>query len=246
MTVGLYLEDSYLRRFDGTVIGHGDGGVLLDRTVFYPSGGGQPTDRGELRDDTGQRWTVEAVEKSPGGILHRISGGGLPAVGTTLHGEIDWDLRYRHMRYHTALHLLSGVVYHRFGSGITGGQIYADRARTDFSLPEFSRDLASTLLDELNRKARESIPVHVRWIPRSALLADPSLVRVAKELLPDVDPVRLIEIGEFDVQADGGTHVRSTSELGSARLEKLENKGARNKRLYLSLDESGSSGAGRA
>jgi misacylated tRNA(Ala) deacylase len=141
------------------------------------------------------------------------------------------------MRHHPALHLLSGVVYHRFGSGITGGQIYSDRARMDVSLPAFSRGLALELLDEVNRRAEEGLRVRSRSVPRAELLEDPALVRVARELLPDVDPVRLVELGTFDRQADGGTHVRSTRELGRARLDRIENKGVRHKRLYRVLDE---------
>lgn len=232
----LYLEDSYARSCPAVVEEVTPDGVRLDRTVFYPGGGGQPPDRGELVSSTGGRWPVQSAEKAPGGILHRIDPGAPPPpVGQRLDARIDWPLRYAHMRYHTVLHVLSGVVHHRFGSGITGGQIYAERARMDFSLPEFSRALAEELLAEVNAVAARNLPVRVRYVERDAIANDPSLVRVAAELVPDVVRVRLIEIGEFDVQADGGTHVASTAELGPAVLERIENKGARNKRLYLQL-----------
>ena len=139
------------------------------------------------------------------------------------------------MRYHTALHLMSGAVHRRFGSGITGGQIAPDRARMDFSMPEFSREIAEGLIAEVNRVAATPLSVVVRQVSRAELQRDPSLVRVADELLPDVDPVRIVDIGGYDVQADGGTHVASTAELGPLRLERIENKGARNKRLYVTL-----------
>jgi len=140
------------------------------------------------------------------------------------------------MRYHTALHILSGVVYRRIGSGITGNQITAERARMDFSIPNFDRSLAEALIEGINEVARERRPVSVRSISRADAEKDPTLVRVARELMPDVEVVRLIDIEGFDVQADGGTHVANTSEVGVARLEKVKNKGARNKRLYLTLD----------
>lgn len=239
MTDALYLHDAYLRRFTGHVVAHGDGStVLLDRTAFYPTGGGQPSDTGSLRTSSGPVWRVGSVEKGPDGVRHILEPTAPPpAVGEEVEGEIDWPLRHRHMRYHTFLHLLSGVVYHRFASGITGGQIHADRARMDFSLPTFSKEVAQELLDEVNRRAAGDLPVSVRFIPRAELERDPALVRVARDLLPDVDPVRLIDIGGFDVQADGGTHVHSTREVGRARIERLENKGARNKRLYVVLEE---------
>ncbi|HYK93048.1 MAG TPA: alanyl-tRNA editing protein [Thermoplasmata archaeon] len=236
MTDALYLADSYLEKCSAAVVATGERSVVLDRTVFYPAGGGQPSDTGWLSAPDGRRWEVVSVAKSDGGIVHGVGSSDLPPVGTAVEAKIRWEARYQHMRYHTALHLLSGVVFHRFGSGITGGQIYVDRARMDFSLPEFNRELAADLLGEMNRRSAEGIPVSARTVTRSALDADPSLVRVARELLPDVDPVRLIEIGTFDVQADGGTHVRSTREVGTARVERIENKGARNKRLYISLD----------
>ncbi len=237
MSEALYLHDSYLRSFEAVVTRSDGTGVVLDRTAFYPTGGGQPSDRGTLHASDGRDWSVAAVEKTPAGILHRLAEAlDLPIPGTRLTGTVDWGLRYQHMRYHTLLHVLSGVVYHRFGSGITGGQIYPDRARMDFSLPEFSRELAEDLLAEANRLTAEALPMRVRFISRRELEADPSLVRVARELLPDVDPVRLIVIGDYDVQADGGTHVRSTAELGRARVERLENKGGRNKRLYVALE----------
>jgi Ser-tRNA(Ala) deacylase AlaX len=154
-------------------------------------------------------------------------------AGAEVHGAIDWERRYTHMRYHTCVHVLSGVVFRRFGSGITGGQIYENRARVDFALPEFRRELAEELVAETNDIVRRGLPVRVRFLSREDAERDPSLVRVARELMPNVPDVRLIDIEGFDVQADGGTHVRSTSEIGRVQLHKFENKGARNRRLYV-------------
>ena len=236
MTDALYLSDAYLRQFDAAVVSINPEGVLLDRTAFYPSGGGQPADRGWLTLPDGGTVGVVDVRKSPEGIVHVLDGPALMTMGMRVSGELDWPRRFAHMRYHTALHILSGVVYRRIGSCITGNQITAERARMDFSIPDFGRSVAESLIEGVNQVAREHRPVFVRSIPRAEAEKDPTLVRVAQERMPDVDVVRLIDIQGFDVQADGGTHVSNTAEVGVARLERIENKGARNKRLYLILD----------
>jgi len=229
-----YLRDAYRREFDAAAVGGSPDALFLDATFFYPSGGGQPSDRGELRDSAGGRWMVLRAEKRPEGIAHLVEGAP-PAVGARLHGTIDWKLRYAHMRYHTGLHILSGVVFHQFGSVITGNQIYPDKARMDLTLPDFSPAAAARIVDELNSVARRELPVTVRFLTRAQAEADPSLVRVARELMPQIEEVRLIDIEGFDVQADGGTHVANTREVGEVRLLKTENKGAKNKRLYVAL-----------
>ncbi len=234
MTDGLYLDDAYLRAFDGRVVASGPGEVILDRTAFYPEGGGQPADTGRLTAGPARAWSVTAVAKSTAGIIHRVEGPP-PSLGELLHGVIDWDRRYAHMRYHTCLHILSGVVYHRFKSDITGGQIYLDRARMDLSIPDFDRRLADEVVAEVNRVVEQDYPIAVRVVPRDELVRNPGLVRVDAQLVPEVESLRVIDIQGFDAQADGGTHVHSTAEVGQVTLQKVENKGARNKRLYLSL-----------
>jgi len=241
MTEGLYLTDAYLRKFEARVVAATSEGVLLDRTIFYPAGGGQPADTGSLACRGGGAVAVRDVRKVPEGILHVVDPETAPSVGEEVTGELDWARRFAHMRYHTALHILSGVVYRRIGSGITGNQITAERARMDFSIPGFDRPMAEGLIEGVNEVVRERRPVTVRFLPRAEAMKDPTLVRVAQELMPDVETVRLIDIEGFDVQADGGTHVANTAEVGAARLEKIENKGARNKRLYLVLEAAGSS-----
>jgi misacylated tRNA(Ala) deacylase len=230
----LYMEDAYRRQFETTVLDDRGDRVVLATTAFYPMGGGQPSDTGILRTADGHATRVIDVAKGPSGIEHVLDGPSFPR-GTNVEGQIDWDRRYAHMRYHTALHILSGAVFHQFGSGITGGQIYADRARMDFSLPDFNRTLAEDLIATANAVVAEDRPIHVRFVSREAALRDPSLVRVAQELMPEVSEVRLIDIDGFDVQADGGTHVRATREVGTLELDRIENKGARNKRLILRL-----------
>ena len=234
MTDALYLQDAYRIDFESVVSASESAGVLLESTAFYPTGGGQPCDTGTLVDRDGREHRVLEVVKDPLGIVHRTEGGG-PAVGATVRGRVDWDRRWGHMRHHTALHILSGVVFRRFGARITGGQIYTDRARMDFSLPEFSRPIAESLVEGINEVVLQDLPVRVRFVPREELERDPSLVRVAANLLPDVETVRLIDIEGFDVQADGGTHVRSTGEVGRATLLAIENKGTKHKRLTLGL-----------
>jgi Ser-tRNA(Ala) deacylase AlaX len=232
----LYLTNAYVKRFEAEVVSATPEGILLDRTAFYPSGGGQPGDRGHLRRSNGEEVTVTDVRKTSEGILHVPEGEPKLSAKDRVTGELDWARRFAHMRYHTALHILSGVVFRRVGSGITGNQITAERARMDFSIPDFDRRLAEALLEGVNEVVRERRPVTVRFLPRAEAMKDPTLVRVAQELLPDVETVRLIDIEGFDVQADGGTHVANTVEVGVAHLERIENKGARNKRLYLTLE----------
>ncbi len=234
----LYLTNAYLRGCEATVDRHLDDGVILSDTVFYPTGGGQPGDSGELRDSGGRVWRVTTTEKSPEGVLHRLEGEASPPLAERVHAAVDWNRRYDHMRYHTALHILSGVTFREFGSGITGGQIYDDRARMDFAIPEFNRTRAEELVAAMNVVVGEDRPISVRFLSREELARNPSLVRVAAELMPDLNTVRLIDIEGFDVQADGGTHVASTREVGQARLDRIENKGSRNKRMYLSLEPS--------
>ena len=236
MDAALYLTEAYLSHFSAVVLAEHPEGVVLDRTAFYPAGGGQPCDTGGLTAATGESVRVTAVHKGPAGIVHVVDPGGRLAVGRAVVGELDWARRSAHMRYHTALHVLSGVVFRRVGSGITGNQIYTDRARMDFSIPGFDRTMAESFIEGVNAVVAEGRPVSVRFVPREEALKDPSLVRVAQELLPEVDQVRLIDIEGFDVQADGGTHVRNTAEIGTVRLDRIENKGARNKRMYLTAD----------
>jgi misacylated tRNA(Ala) deacylase len=236
MTEGLYLVDAYLREFDARVVASSGGEVVLDRTAFYPEGGGQPADVGHLTGTSGGSWTVSGVAKSKGGIVHRVEGVG-PATGETVRGVIDWDRRYAHMRYHTCLHILSGVVFHRFGSDITGGQIYDDRARMDLSIPNFDKGVADQIVAEVNQVVEQSHPIEVRFVDREELGRHPGLIRVDPQLVPDVERLRVIDIQGFDAQADGGTHVHSTGEVGPVALQKIENKGARNKRLYLSVGD---------
>lgn len=232
----LYLNDSYLREFDARVVAVEDHSVVLDRTAFYPRGGGQMADRGWL-EVFGRRYPVIAVEKRGSQVYHTIEGD-VPAPGEKVHGTIDWDFRYQMMRTHSALHVLCGVIYQQYGAQVTGCQMYPDRARMDFTLA----DLTPERIEEIERLSNHAVeagyPVRVRFIPRSRANVMPELIRTKINLVPpEVDPVRTVEIVGLDLQADGGTHVANTLEIGGIRITKTENKGRENRRLEIQVPE---------
>jgi misacylated tRNA(Ala) deacylase len=232
----LYADDSYLTECDAVVTEVRDGtAVVLDRTVFYPTGGGQPHDLGTLRWDGGEARVMEVRKQGPD-VLHLVEGA-VPPVGARVHGEIDWERRYRLMRHHTALHAMSGVIYQLFGSTVTGGQMYPDRARMDFALPDLSPEKVAQIEATTNRLLAEGRPIHVTSLPREQALEIPDLIRTKVNLIPEaVRVLRIIDIEGIDMQADGGTHVRNTREVGPVRVVKTENKGKENKRLEIALD----------
>lgn len=230
----LYLHDSYLRDFDAQVIEASEHAVVLDRTAFYPRGGGQMADRGWLTVD-GRRYGVIAVEKRGDQVVHTLEGE-IPPVGSLVLGTIDWDFRYQMMRTHTALHVLCGVIYRHYGAQVTGCQMYPDRARMDFTLA----DLTPGRIKEIGRLSNEAVasgyPIRVRFIPRREANLIPELIRTKINLVPaQVDPVRTVEIVGLDLQADGGTHVANTLEVGGITITKTENKGRENRRLEIQL-----------
>jgi len=232
----LFADDSYLTECDATVTDLRDGNaVVLDRTVFYPTGGGQPHDTGTLRWDGGEARVIEVKKQGPD-VLHILEGA-TPPVGARVHGAIDWDRRLALMRNHTALHSMSGVIFQLFGATVTGGQMYVDRARMDFALPDLSAEKLQQIEETTNRLLAEGHPVHVRYLPRAEALQVPDLIRTKVNLIPEsVTTLRIIDIEGIDVQADGGTHVRNTAEVGRVRITKTENKGKENKRLEIALD----------
>ncbi|MCC6175794.1 MAG: alanyl-tRNA editing protein [Chloroflexi bacterium] len=235
MTDLLYTTDAYLQQFDALVVKIRDGALILDRTAFYPTGGGQPCDTGSLSWDGGACRVVE-VKKQAGDVLHKIEGEP-PAVGTLLHGQIDWDRRYTLMRHHTALHSMSGVIYRLYGALVTGGQMYVDRARMDFALEDLSPEKVQAIEDETNRLLAEGHPVHVKILPRDEAFAIPDLIRTNVNLLPpQIQDIRVIDIEGIDQQADGGTHVNDTREVGRVRITRTENKGRINKRLEIRVE----------
>lgn len=241
MTERIYSTDQYAREVTARVVDvDPDGRVLLDRTVFYPGGGGQPPDTGELwvGDD---RLVVTGVDADDRGVWHRVEGeglGGPPPVGTELRAAVDWDRRYRLMRTHTAMHALCGVVWNRFGSPVTGGNMRPGEGRLDFELPDWDPAERDPIEEELNRQLQLARPVEIGFLPREEADRDPSLIRTKVSLLPDhLRTVRVVDIVGLDRQADGGTHVASTTEVGRVRITKVESKGRGFRRIRLGLDE---------
>ncbi|HZU13180.1 MAG TPA: alanyl-tRNA editing protein AlaXM [Chloroflexota bacterium] len=234
MTDLLYQSDSYLREFDAVVVDVQDQNVILDRTAFYPRGGGQPADRGFVSSGTG-RWEVVAVEKRGGDVMHTVEGKP-PAVGTSVHGVVDWDFRYQMMRTHSALHVLCGVIFQQYGALVTGNQMYPDRARMDFTLADLTPERIREIENLSNQAIAAGYPVRVRFISRAEAETIPDLIRTKVNLVPpEVDPIRTVEIVGLDHQADGGTHVSNTLEIGGLRVTKTENKGKQNRRLEIQL-----------
>jgi misacylated tRNA(Ala) deacylase len=231
----LYATDAYLRSFDASVQEvTPEGGVVLDRTAFYPTGGGQPHDLGTLTWEGGSAVVLE-VRKSGPHVVHRVEGEPPPA-GTQVRGEIDWQRRYALMRHHTALHSMSGVIYQLYGATVTGGQMYPDRARMDFLLPDLSQERLQRIESRTNELLAQERPVSIRFLPRDEAFQIPDLIRTRVNLLPEgIDIIRVVDIEGIDQQADGGTHVHNTREVGRVKIAGSENKGKGNKRLEIVL-----------
>jgi misacylated tRNA(Ala) deacylase len=236
MTELLFRDDGYLRSCAARVIAADDGGIRLDRTVFYPMGGGQPGDTGVLRLSGGRSIPIADTIKGggPDQVIHiPASGSDLPDPGTELVAEIDWERRYRLMRMHTCLHLLCSIV----PGAVTGGQVSDGRGRLDFDVPGSSLD-KEMLSGRLNVLIAEAHPVAPRWITDAELAAQPELVRTMSVKPPSgMGQVRLIEILGIDLQPCGGTHIRNTSEIGPVAVTKIENKGKQNRRVILAFAE---------
>jgi misacylated tRNA(Ala) deacylase len=233
-TEELFRADSYLRTCDAIVTAVDESGVYLDRTVFYPTGGGQPGDTGILSAN-GQIWVVaEARKGSSGGVLHLLEPGAAPpAVGSQITAAIDWDRRHRLMRMHSCLHLLCAIV----PEGVTGGSVGDGKGRLDFDMGEAVLEKAA-IEEALNALIQKNAPVLARWIADEELAAQPELIRTMSVKPPTgFGQVRLLEIEGVDLQPCGGTHVRATGEIGPVRVEKIESKGKRNRRVTVVFAE---------
>jgi misacylated tRNA(Ala) deacylase len=232
----LYLNDSYLAEFDSAVTDVEGNAVALEATAFYPGGGGQLADTGRLTW-TGGAANVVKAQKRPDAVWHELDAAP-PALGTAVHGAIDWAARYRMMRTHTALHILCGVIFREYGVLVTGCQMYPDRARMDFALEDLSAERISHIQQRLNEVVAAGMPVLTRTVSREEAFRIPDLIRTQINLLPPaITEVRIVEIVGLDLQADGGTHVRNTSEVGGVRITGTENKGRINKRLTIALED---------
>ena len=237
MTEELFLKDAYLKEFEARVTRLAGREVTLGRTAFYPGGGGQPPDKGSLGVGP-VRASVVDTRREGGGIVHVLDKA-IPETVRSLHGELDWGRRYAHMRYHTALHVLSGVIWKAFGAKVTGGQMRADRARMDFSFPgEWTVDVVGEIERLTNEVLAEGRPVKVYELPREEALGNPDLIRTQVNLVPErVKVVRIVEIEGIDAQADGGTHVANTREVGALEITNHKSKGRRNKRVEFVLSK---------
>jgi misacylated tRNA(Ala) deacylase len=234
MTELIYQTDSYAQEFAATVTGVDaeQNGVLLDRTAFYPGGGGQPHDLGTLEIDG----VTLPVTKVARGNLHIVDGA-LPAVGAAVTGRIDWARRYRLMRTHTAMHILCGVVWRDYGAQVTGGNMEPLEGRMDFEFERLQKELVSEIEARINAEVAAARDVRVQILPRAEAFAIPDLIRTKINLLPEgITEVRTVEILGLDLQADGGTHVANTREVGQISISDYKSKGGINKRIYIKLD----------
>ncbi len=236
-TARLELEDANVRRFEAKVIDISSDGIVLDRSAFYPGGGGQPPDFGALSFD-GNFCRIVGVRKGDDLYLIPNEEDPLPAVGTTVEGIVDDVRRYQLMRTHSALHLLSGVVFRDFGALVTGGNMEPLSARLDFNLSEVPPGFKETIDEMCNLEVSANRAITTYSLPRDEAFAIPDIIRTATNLLPDdLEIVRIVDINGLDVQADGGTHVSSTAQIKRMRVAKVENKGKGFRRVKIELEE---------
>jgi misacylated tRNA(Ala) deacylase len=238
MTELLYQSDSYLSAFTAKVLAVEDGAVVLDRTAFYPGGGGQPADRGTVHWDA-HGYRLSRVRKKGDQVYHWLdtdSAHPLPPVGAEVRGTLDWEHRHQLMRTHTALHILCGVIWRDYGAQVTGGNMQPLKARMDFELEHMSADFAAEVEGKINVEVEAARKVLIDILPRKEAFQIPDLIRTKINLLPEsITSVRVVEIKGLDLQADGGTHVANTQEVGRISVVKHESKGRINKRLRIAL-----------
>jgi len=234
LTRALYLEDSYLKECEAVVASVKDGKfVVLDQTLFYPKGGGQPCDTGKIiRGD--EVFNVVYVGKFSGEISHEVDRVGLKQ-GESVRCVLDWDRRYRLMRSHTAAHLFASLLCNGTGALVTGNQLETDKIRFDFSLEQFDPGVLQEYVDKTNQLLSRDVPVKSYELPREEALKIPGIVKMAEAFPPDIPRLRIVELVDLDKQADGGTHVKNLNEVGQIKLLKTENKGKNNRRIYFTL-----------
>jgi len=238
-TTLLYYTDSYLREFDSEVVAVDEQAqaVALAETAFFPTGGGQPHDTGALEFGGASAAVVDVGRGQDRLVWHTVAPeASLPGIGDRVHGAIDWERRYLLMRIHTAQHILNGVIWQDHGALVTGADMIPGEGRLDFELPAMSQEFARAVEARVNEQVALDLPVRVRFLPRSEADRDPSLLRLKADRIPrSVDPLRVIDIVGLDRQADGGTHVASTGEVGHVRVVKTESKGRSNKRIRIAV-----------
>jgi len=240
MTTLIYHEDSYKNEIKTVIeeVNEDQHAVVLAETIFFPGGGGQPADFGVLKSDS-SRLTVKRAKRISGDILHLIEDGDpLPERGKEVTASINWEHRYQLMRTHTALHILCGVVFRDYGASVTGGNMEPLSGRMDFEFARLQQDLVQDIEASINKEVDKGLPVTWRELPRQEAFQIPDLIRTKINLLPEhIQEVRVVEIHGLDLQADGGTHVKNTSEVGGINIVDYKSKGAENKRIYIELPE---------
>jgi misacylated tRNA(Ala) deacylase len=239
MTNLLYQTNSYLKEFDAeiTAVDAEARAIILNQSAFYPGGGGQPNDVGQLTLADGQVYPVESVKKQGAVVLHFLSGDSpLPEVGMQVHGQIDWDRRYQLMRTHSAMHVLCGTVFRDYGALVTGGNMEPGKGRMDFEFERLQGELVGEIEAAVNKEVEAGHDIRIKILPRKEAFQIPDLIRTKINLLPEgITEVRTVEIVGLDLQADGGTHVRNTSEIGKIKVVDYKSKGAINKRIYIEV-----------
>lgn len=233
MTETIFLTDCYMKELDATVVSAEENKVELDKSIFCYQGGGQPSDLGKITCN-GSEYSIADVKKESGRIVNYLDKNGLKA-GDNVHCVLDWERRHKLMRYHTAAHILSAIINKRTGALITGNQISTDQARFDFDLENFDREKMAEYVAEANDSIKRNQAVRMYFMPREEAIKIPGMVKLAGALPPQVTNLRIVEIGDVDTQADGGTHVKNTSEIGTIEILKMDNKGKSNRRVYFKL-----------
>lgn len=234
MTNALYMDDSYLKTWKAKVVSvKDDKYIILDKTAFYPKGGGQPWDEGFLIKN-GEKFRVVYVGKFSGEISHEVDKPGLKE-GDEVFCELDWERRYTYMRYHTASHLISNILYRRANAKITGNQIEMDKTRMDFSMIDYSPEKLRAYVDEANRIIDQDLPITIGYMSREGTLQKPELARLAIGIPKNIKEFRIVRIGDIDEQIDGGTHISHLKEIGKIEVIKTINKGKNNRRMYFIL-----------
>lgn len=234
MTELLYQTDAYLKDFEAKVIAVEGSAITLDRSAFYPGGGGQPHDTGTITAD-GKTINVIKVRKTGADVWHEIEGDA-PAVGVTVHGAINWERRHQLMRTHTAMHILCGVIFRDYGASVTGGNMEPLKGRMDFEFESMKQEFAREIEAKINVEVAAARATRVKILPRDEAFKIPDLIRTKINLLPEgIAQVRTVEIVGLDLQADGGTHVANTSEVGTIRIVDYKSKGKINKRIEIAI-----------
>jgi len=233
----LFQKDSYLRRFEAVVVGLTSEGVILDKTAFHPTSGGVANDTGWLYSGE-RRYEVRdvVIDKSSGEVIHILDSLEGLKPGSSVIGELNWERRYRLMRLHTAAHILSAVMYSKYGSLVTGGSVEPDKAKEDYDVQGDEKEVFSKAAEEVNEIIKKGIEVKIYWLKREEAMKIPGIVKLAARMPPNIETLRIVEIPGVDIQADGGPHVKNTIEIGKFVLLKTENRGKKRKRIYYTVE----------